>query len=130
MNSLQFWNNFQKPTKFLYLFSLIILGISLIIFGLAYFKGLENVIHWDVLSELGEIPLVLDQFKVGDETLSIPAKTFTVTEQFVASPMAINTPLAGNALNTFCITCCFCLFIKTMQDISHDNNFCAWQIII
>jgi hypothetical protein len=95
-SALQFWNNFQKPTKFLYLFSLLILSISLIIFGLAYFKGLENVIHWDVLSELGEIPIVLDQFKVGNETLSIPAKTFTVTEQFVASPMAINT--LGNYL--------------------------------
>ena len=96
MNPLQFWNNFQKPTRFLYLFSLIILTISLIIFGLAYFKGLENVIHWDVLSELGEVPIILDQFKVGNETLSIPAKTFTVTEQFVASPMAINT--LGNYL--------------------------------
>ena len=95
-SALQFWNSFQKPTKFLYLFSLIILVISLIIFGLAYFKGLENVIHWDVLSELGEVPIVLDQFKVGEETLSIPAKTFTVTEQFVASPMAINT--LGNHL--------------------------------
>ncbi len=96
MNSLQFWNNFQKPTKFLYLFSLIILGISLIIFGLAYVRGLENVIHWDVLSELGEVPIVLDQFKVGNETLSIPSKTFTITEQFVASPMAIN--MLGNYL--------------------------------
>jgi hypothetical protein len=95
-SALQFWNNFQKPTKFLYLFSLIILAISLIIFGLAYFKGLENVIHWDVLSELGEVPIVLDQFKVGNETLSIPSKTFTVTEQFVASPMAIN--MLGNYL--------------------------------
>jgi hypothetical protein len=95
-SALPFWNNFQKPTKFLYIFSLIILAISLIIFGLAYFKGLENVIHWDVISELGEVPIVLDQFKVGTETLSIPAKTFTVTEQFVASPMAINT--LGNYL--------------------------------
>ena len=96
MNSLQFWNNFQKPTKFLYLFSILILFISLIIFGLAYFRGLENVIHWDVLSELGEVPIVLDQFKVGNETLSIPSKTFIVTEQFVASPMAIN--MLGNYL--------------------------------
>jgi hypothetical protein len=95
-SALPFWNNFQKPTKFLYIFSLIILAISLIIFGLAYFKGLENVIHWDVLSELGEVPIVLDQFKVGEETLSIPSKTFTVTEQFVASPMAIN--MLGNYL--------------------------------
>jgi hypothetical protein len=91
-SSLQFWKNFQKPTRNLYSFALILLAISLIIFGLAYFRGLENVIHWDVLSELNDLPIVLDQFKISaDETLSIPAKAITVTEQFVASPMAINT---------------------------------------
>ncbi|MDZ7896740.1 MAG: hypothetical protein U5N85_01740 [Arcicella sp.] len=95
MNSLQFWKNFQKPTRNLYLFSLIVFSISLIIFGLAYFKGLENVIHWDVLSELNDLPIVLDQFKISaNETLTIPAKAITVTEQFVASPMAIN--MIGN----------------------------------
>ena len=59
-SSLQFWKNFQKPTRNLYLFSLIILAISLTIFGLAYFRGLDNVIHWDVLSELNDLPIVLD----------------------------------------------------------------------
>lgn len=92
MNPLSFWKNWQKPTFTLYIFALIILSISLIIFGLAYFKGLQNVIHWDVLSELNDLPIVLDQFKISaDETLSIPAKAITVTEQFVASPMVINT---------------------------------------
>ena len=112
-SELQFWNNFQKPTKFLYLFSILILSISLIIFGLAYFKGLENVIHWDVLSELGEVPIVLDQFKVGEETLSIPSKTFTVTEQFVASPMAIN-PL-GNYLFIGLFTTGFLIILSALS---------------
>lgn len=122
MNSIQFWNNFQKPTKFLYIFSLIILAISLIIFGLAYFKGLENVIHWDVLSELGEVPIVLDQFKVGEETLSIPSKTFTVTEQFVASPMAINT-LGNHLFLGFFITG----FILILSALSALRRF--WYLI-
>ncbi len=109
----QFWNNFQKPTRNLYLFSLIILSISLIIFGLAYFRGLENVVHWDVLSELGEVPIILDQFKVGDETLSIPSKTFTITEQFVASPMAINT--LGNYLFLGFFTIGFLLILSALS---------------
>jgi hypothetical protein len=110
---LQFWNNFQKPTKFLYFFSILILFISLIVFGLAYFKGLENVIHWDVLSELEEVPIVLDQFKVGNETLSIPSKTFTITEQFVASPMAINT--LGNYLFLGLFTIGFILILSALS---------------
>jgi hypothetical protein len=112
-SSLQFWNSFQKPTRNLYLFSLIILAISLIIYGLAYFRGLENVVHWDVLSELGEVPIVLDQFKVGDETLSIPSKTFTITEQFVASPMAINT--LGNYLFLGLFTIGFLLILSALS---------------
>jgi hypothetical protein len=110
---LQFWNNFQKPTRNLYLFSLIILAISLIIFGLAYFRGLENVVHWDVLSELGEVPIVLDQFKVGTETLSIPSKTFTITEQFVASPMAVNT--VGNYIFLGLFTIGFLLILSALS---------------
>jgi hypothetical protein len=113
-SSLQFWKNFQKPTRNLYLFSLIILAISLIIFGLAYFRGLENVIHWDVLSELNDLPIVLDQFKISaDETLSIPAKAITVTEQFVASPMAINT--LGNYIFLGLFTVGFLLILSALS---------------
>ncbi len=90
MNSLQFWKNWQKSSRNLYIFSLSILLFSILTLSFFYFKGLENVVHWDILSELGEVPIILDQFKVGSETLSLPTKTFTVTEQFVASPMAIN----------------------------------------
>jgi len=110
---LQFWNNFQKTTKYLYLFSILILVISLIIFGLAYFKGLENVIHWDVLSELGEVPIILDKFKVNNETLSIPSKTFTITEQFIASPMATNK--IGNYLFLGLSTIGFILILSALS---------------
>jgi Flp pilus assembly protein TadD len=113
-SSLQFWKNFQKPTSSLYLFALTILTISLIIFGLAHFRGLENVIHWDVLSELNDLPIVLDQFKISaKETLTIPAKAITVTEQFVASPMAINT--LGNYVFLGLFTVGFLLIISALS---------------
>ncbi len=114
MNQLQFWKNWQKPTLTLYIFTLIILSISLIMFGLAYFRGLDNVIHWDVLSELNDLPIVLDQFKISaDETLSIPAKAITVTEQFVASPMAINT--LGNYVFLGLFTLGFLLILSALS---------------
>ncbi|MDR6560718.1 MULTISPECIES: hypothetical protein [unclassified Arcicella] len=94
MHSIQFWRNWQKPSRILYFFSLSILLLTLIAFIFFYFKGLENVIHWNILSELGEVPFILDQFNIGKETLSFPTKTFIVTEQFLASTMEIN--LLGN----------------------------------
>ncbi|MEA5460069.1 hypothetical protein VB796_13515 [Arcicella sp. LKC2W] len=123
MNQLQFWANWQKPTRILYLFSLSILVISLLIFGIAYFKGLENVIHWDVLSELNDLPVVLDQFKVSpDETLTIPAKAITVTEQFVASSMAIN--IVGNYIFLGLFVLGFLLILSALSAV---NRF--WYLI-
>ncbi|MES2518281.1 MAG: hypothetical protein V4585_09255, partial [Bacteroidota bacterium] len=116
MNQLQFWTQWQKPTRILYFLSLTILSISFIIFGLAYFKGLENVVHWDILSELGEVPIVLDQFKVDNETLSIPTKAFTITEQFVASPMSINT--LGNYLFLGLFTLGFLLILSALSALT------------
>ncbi len=123
MNQLQFWANWQKPTRILYLFSLSILVVSLIIFGIAYFKGLENVIHWNVLSELNDLPVVLDQFKISpNETLTIPAKAITVTEQFVASSMEINT------LGNYIFLGFFVLgFLLILSALSAVNRF--WYLI-
>ncbi|MFC0185302.1 Flp pilus assembly protein TadD, contains TPR repeats [Pseudarcicella hirudinis] len=92
MHALIFWKNWPNSNKFLYLFFLCLLAFSLILLFFQWFSGLENVIHWDILSELGELPVTLDTFKTPNETLSIPAKAFIVTEQFVASPMHINKP--------------------------------------
>ncbi|MCU0470898.1 MAG: hypothetical protein MUF58_20120 [Arcicella sp.] len=116
MNHLQFWKNWQKPTRLLYFLSLGILIISMLFLVFSYFKGLENVVHWDILSELGEVPIVLDQFKVGNETLSIPAKAFTITEQFVASPMVINT--VGNYLFLGLFTAGFILILSALSALS------------
>lgn len=113
MDSLQFWKNWQKSSRNLYIFSLSILLFSILTLSFFYFKGLENVVHWDILSELGEVPIILDQFKVGSETLSLPTKTFTVTEQFVASPMAIN--FIGNYVFLGLLSFAFVLLLSALS---------------
>lgn len=113
MNSLQFWKNWQKSSRNLYIFSLSILLFSILTLSFFYIKGLENVVHWDILSELGEVPIILDQFKVGSETLSLPTKTFTVTEQFVASPMAIN--FIGNYVFLGLLSFAFVLLLSALS---------------
>jgi hypothetical protein len=113
MNSLQFWKNWQKSSRNLYVFSLSILLFSILTLTFFYVKGLENVVHWDILSELGEVPIILDQFKVGSEMLSLPTKTFTVTEQFVASPMAIN--FIGNYIFLGLLSFAFVLLLSALS---------------
>ena len=88
--SLFFWKSYPRPTRRLYEFSLILLIISLILFSYVWFRDLDNVLHWDELSELGETPFTLDAV----QDLRVPATAYTVTEQLVASPMTINEPAA------------------------------------
>lgn len=89
MQSLFFWNTWNKPHRNFYFFTLILLIISLVLLAIAWFRGLENVITWDVLSELNERPLVLDRLSNTD-SLGVQAKAYFVTEQFLAPPMQIN----------------------------------------
>ncbi len=90
MPDLFFWKTWPAPTRRLYVFSLILLLASLSFFGVAWFRGLDNVLHWDVLSALGEIPFAFERIQGSD----LPATAYTVTEQLVASPMALNEPAA------------------------------------
>ncbi len=89
MQSLFFWNTWNKPHRNFYFFTLILLVISFVLLAVAWFRGLENVITWDVLSELNERPIVLDRL-ANTDSLGVQAKAYFVSEQFLAPPMQVN----------------------------------------
>ncbi len=103
MTQLFFWKNWQKNTQYLFFFAFLSFLISIALLSFFHINYLQNVIHWDVLSELGETSITVEQHKIGQETLSIPAKAFFVSEQFLASTMAINTTANGLYLCLACI---------------------------
>jgi hypothetical protein len=100
MRSLFFWNSWAPALRRLYAVALVLLISTLVFFGIAYVRGLDNVLHWDVLSELGEVPFVFDELKGAGETGRIAATAYTLTEQFVAPAMIVNVP-AANAFWVF-----------------------------
>ena len=57
-------------------------------------RGWENVLHWDVLSELGEARYIFDAFMAEGRRFELPATALTLLEQYVASPMNVEHPLA------------------------------------
>ncbi|RFS15861.1 M48 family metallopeptidase [Emticicia sp. C21] len=65
--------------------------LSLALFGIYWYRGLENVIHWDVLSELDEIPTVTNSFSDGQLEYTINGNAYIVKEHFLASIMQTNT---------------------------------------
>ncbi|MFC5410806.1 hypothetical protein ACFPMF_15900 [Larkinella bovis] len=56
----------------------------------AWMLGLQNVVRWDVLSELTELPAPIGTFTDGLFDYPVNGKAYIVTEQFVASAMRVN----------------------------------------
>jgi hypothetical protein len=76
--------------------------LSLTAIGVLFlgYQNLENVIQWEVLSELGEFPFVLES----TASQKLLAKGYFVTEQFVASPMKINHLAAYFYIFLWCVS--------------------------
>lgn len=94
MSSLVFWRNWSRSYRLTYLLSLSILLISLLVFLAVWWRGLGNVVHWNVLSELIDLPITLQTFTDGLLDYPIPGKAYAVSEQFVASRMNVYPAMA------------------------------------
>jgi hypothetical protein len=65
----------------------------LILFVIAWARGLGNVVHWNVLSELNELPVTFQTFSDGLLDYAVNGKAYAVSEQFVASCDADSKPV-------------------------------------
>jgi len=90
MQKLFFWRNWPKNEQFSFVSLLTILFTSIFFLSFYWYKGLENVIHWDVLSELDEILAALDTFSDGTLKFTINGNAYIVKERYLASIMEIN----------------------------------------
>ncbi|PQA58618.1 hypothetical protein C5O19_02840 [Siphonobacter curvatus] len=93
MQATTFWRAWPRSYQRLFYVSLFVFIAGLLGWTFFAFQGVDSVIHWDVLSELGEMPFVLDQFQAGGSSFQIPATAYALTEQFVASPMSVLHPV-------------------------------------
>jgi tetratricopeptide (TPR) repeat protein len=64
MTSLFFWQKWNRSHRFLYLTSLGLLKFGLITLLFFHYRGLENTVEWQILSELDEVPVQLDSLAV------------------------------------------------------------------
>ena len=94
MSSLFFWNQWSRPYRLAYLGSLSLFIVSLLLFGIVWARGLDNVVRWDVLSELNELPITLHAFTDGLLDYAVGGKAYAVSEQFVASAMQVRPGVA------------------------------------
>lgn len=103
MSSLSFWKEWSRPYRLAYLLSLFIVFISFILFALTWTRGLGNVVRWDVLSELDELPVTIRTFTDGLLDYAVNGRAYAVSEQFVASPMRVHPGMATALLTGVCV---------------------------
>lgn len=92
-----------------YVIGLILLGISLGWLALANYRGLENVVRWEVLHELVGFPATLYQFTDGLLTFPVQGQVQTVAGQFIASPMQVYPFVATATVVGLCVALAFAL---------------------
>ncbi|WP_019988930.1 tetratricopeptide repeat protein [Rudanella lutea] len=103
MSSLFFWKEWSRTYRLPYLNSLFFLSLSLILFGVAWYRGVANVVQWDVLSELIDLPTTIRTLTDGLFDYNVPGKAYAVSEQFVASVMQVHPWMATTLLGALLI---------------------------
>ncbi len=116
MSSLFFWKNWVRANRITYLISAIALIVSFVLLAVTWAKGLGNVVRWDVLSELNELPIILHTFSDGLLDYAVNGKAYAVSEQFVAGSMQVRPEVATAFLTGICLAFVFLMSAVTPFD--------------
>ncbi|MCY7357355.1 MAG: hypothetical protein LH609_07750, partial [Rudanella sp.] len=116
MNSLFFWKEWDRTYRIPYLNSLLLLAIGLLAFGAAWYRGVANVVQWDVLSELIDLPTTIKTLTDGLFDYAVPGKAYAVSEQFVASVMQVHPWMATGLLAALSVGFALVLSAATRLD--------------
>lgn len=95
MNKIAFWQNWTKSDRILFFVMGIIALFSIILTCFYWYNGLENIIRWDVISELEEIPVEIDKFSQGNLDFTVNANSYIINERYSASPINVNPTTAN-----------------------------------
>ena len=91
MKELFFWQAWSVPERRMARWALGILLLSLLFFYTKIINPLEQTIDWDILSELSDVPVVVDILPLDGWQFGVTTPSFLTTEQFVASPMNVDS---------------------------------------
>lgn len=128
MSFLFFWKSWSRAYRLTYLISFIALLASVFAFVIAWARGLGNIVRWDVLSELNELPVILHSFSDGLLDYAVNGKAYAVSEQFVASAMQVHPGMATAFLVGICAA--FVLLISAITRFDRIRYLISMAILI
>ena len=89
MKQLLFWRTWPATEARTARWVLGILALAILVFLANILNPLENAVHWDVLSELSEIPTVVDILPLDGWQFGVTVPSYLTMEQFGAAPMEL-----------------------------------------
>ena len=89
MKQLLFWRTWPAAEARTANWVLGILALTLLVFLANIIDPLGNAVHWDVLSELSEIPTVVDILPLDGWQFGVTVPSYLTMEQFGAAPMEL-----------------------------------------
>ena len=128
MSSIFFWSAWSRTYRLTYLVSLVAFFSSIILFVIAWSKGLGNVVHWDVLSELNELPVTFQKFSDGIFDFPVNGKAYAVSEQFIAGTMRVRPAVATAFLTGICLA--FVLLISAVTRFDRVRYLVSMAVLI
>ncbi|MCX6214464.1 hypothetical protein [Spirosoma sp.] len=128
MSSLFFWKDWSRGYRLAYLICFIAFIVSIVLFAVAWIRGLSNVVRWDVLSELNELPIIQHTFSDGLLDYSVKGKAYAVSEQFIAGAMQTHPGLATAFLSAICLA--FVLLLSAITRFDRIRYLVSMGILI
>ncbi|GAB3640347.1 tetratricopeptide repeat protein [Spirosoma arcticum] len=128
MSSLFFWNQWSRTERLTYIVSFVSFIVSLFLFSIVWMRGLGNVVRWDVLSELNELPITLHAFTDGLLDYAVSGKAYAVSEQFVVSAMQVQPGVATAFLTGIGVA--FVLLLSAVTRFDRIRYLVSMAVII
>ncbi len=92
MNSLYFWKSWNSPYKQLYFFLLSVFLVTLLALAYASYTGMQEVVKWEVETELEPVKVVVDQFARNLFNFTVESESFYALDKFVATEVQVHLP--------------------------------------
>ncbi|MFN3403669.1 MAG: hypothetical protein ACK40G_06195 [Cytophagaceae bacterium] len=118
MNKSFFWNNWNKPFRYTYIFLLVLLGLNIIYFAFAWFTGGKYVIFWDTYPAQELFPAKIDSFISHLLKIQVDTENYLIKESFFGSEIQVRPIFSYIFLITVVIAVIAGITIITYLDLS------------
>ena len=117
MDDILFWKKWDKAYRYTYIFLLCLFCISLLLYIVSYFIGIEAVIKWEINSELDNIEVKVDKFSRYLFNYTVSAQNYLIKQNYSASGITVNPASSYTFLVLLATSIVFAITVITYLEL-------------